>query len=284
MFSFQPNDKQIVIQPRVISTEQLEQRLNENNAADDVVDKTTTGKAKRKTKKSKSVDKKKKQPKNAAAAEKTDDKLSQFTHVQFQFDDYSPPSQDTSRNAEDVAVKDQITRDDLNSELKITEANDLNGNYDELPLIRLDANQNLTTAVTRSCDSIPFIDEGSPRFDSRIITLIPKNVEPHNLVTPTSPNRPLQSFLPVLHPRYQESPPKPPRAAQLRILPKIEEQKDETHKFQYYYNPGYKVCQICHLYLHVCPAIKCFECEFVCHQQCFDRVSRLLVPSFHSGD
>lgn len=247
----QPNEKQIVIQPKVICTEQLEQRLDGKNEA-----------AAKKKKAPKKQKKKKSAPsKSSKTGGGTDDEnlTQQFTHVQFQFDDYSPPAPEPPDES-----------------LKITEENDFNGNYDILPLDPTPTLDNNRNEITRSTESIPFIDEGdsvsrqaSPRFESRFITLIPKNFEGHSLVRPPT----LQSFAPLN--KYQESPPKPPRAAQLRILPKIEEQKDETHKFQYYYNPGYKVCQICHLYLHVCPAIKCFECEFVCHQQCFDKVSEV---------
>lgn len=288
----------------------MEQRLNENNAPTNGSKKSNKKSSARKQSKETTSSNKKKQKKSsksktskaaaaaaaAPAANNNDDheKLNQFTHVQFQFDDYSPPpsssldaAQQDARNAaaavEDALVSDRISPlpddDDMTSllHLKITEANDLNGNYDQLPLIRCyDDNQN--TLMSRSSESIPFIDDGeshasrSPRFESRIITLIPKNVAESHCFMAAHPR--MQSFLP----KYQESPPKPPRAAQLRILPKIDEQKDETHKFQFYYNPGYKVCQICHLFLHVCPAIKCFECEFVCHQQCFDKVR--VAPKF----
>lgn len=313
VFFQQPNDKQIVIQPS-----KVEQRLNNENNAE--ASKST--KKNNKTKKKAKVDsnnkkKKSKAPKTLGTTTNNDEnnvlceKLN-HTHVQFQFDDYSPPSigdaddvvavvdatqQEKLQHArdiilqEDALVTDQISNNNKNDAvhtLKITEANDLNGNYDHLPLIRIEnhhQHQSESNTLTRSNESIPFIDDVEsnvsrsprmyPRFETRIITLIPKNFESHCLQS-----RAAAATVPVLQSfKYQESPPKPPRAAQLHILPKIDEQKDDTHKFQYYYNPGYKVCQICHLYLHVCPAIKCFECEFVVHQQCFEKVSSTIY--FH---
>lgn len=283
-----------------------------------------------KTKSKKTKDKKsnKKSDKETAA----ENQSQQITHVQFSFDDYSPPTPplDESKHHDqpDGIVQTtelQIREDgdpiggviDLTNKKQNSKKNDHNGNYDELPVIRIDDNSNYEEngsitvsgiALGRSSESIPFIDDGvesislarhSPRppstttvatthlnpyhqyQESRIITLIPKNFESHNLITPTyhgnnsgtsgsSSGHQLQTFLPVVKvaPHQLHQPTRP-----MQIMPRIDEQRDELHKFQYYYNPGFKQCQICHLYLHVCPAIKCYECEFVCHRQCFKKVS-----------
>lgn len=358
-----------------------------------------------------------KKKKKTKSGDKENEKLSQqTTHVQFSFDDYTPPDDVTQLPVDKPTVNNVETDEPDNvpttevshgTELKIREdgdpvidltderrrfcdladAEDRNGNYDELPVIRIDDNSNYDiagsgpeneiTALSRSSESIPFIDEGetvttlrrSPRqqrnqlavvhhhqyqnqppsstsssqlsltpyyhqhlqnqqqqqvqrmpvnqyhyphynhlnpsaasqqhqLESRIITLIPKNFESHNLITPTVSTAnsvvgistsalpttsttivPMQTFLPVKLPHQLQisggnnigtscSLTRP-----IHIMPRIDEQRDELHKFQYYYNPGFKMCQICHLYLHVCPAIKCYECEFVCHRQCLHKVS-----------
>lgn len=342
----------------------------------------------------------------------------QITHVQFSFDDYAPPDDDVVKQQlptiEPKTIASIDEPDRVTNELQIREDgdpvidlttvdkrgryhlgddDDQNGNYDELPpVIRIDDNSNYETsdmasgigpeneitALTRSSESIPFIDEGehtplrrSPRhqrnhhlavvqqqhhhqypatsstsssqlsltpyyqqprmvatanqyhhphyhhhlhhpvpqqslphhFESRIITLIPKNFESHNLITPPPPPTagsiansavgntanttnivPMQTFLPVKLSHQIGSSGLGSAtgggigascslaARPIHILPRIDEQHDELHKFQYYYNPGFKMCQICHLYLHVCPAIKCYECEFVCHRQCLHKV------------
>lgn len=368
----QPSDKQIVIQPKVVSSEQLEQRLQPApNTSKDAAGQgnereRNEGKdaksRKSKIKKNKVADKGgkggKKKGKTKADDKQTEKLSQQITHVQFAFDDYSPPEDVTQpvhqppppsflptvvvEEAPDAPVPAPATTTD-NNELQIREEGDLavatvaaarkndqNGNYDELPLIRVDDNSNYETpgrALTRSSESIPFIDEvdsssqsRSPRLplaimqqhqshyqhhpqhhqyhhlhhqqqqqhhnhqlyhqhESRIITLIPKNLESHNLISPTAAATivPMQTFLPTVKVSHQLH---ISAARPIHILPRIDEQRNEPHKFQYYYNPGYKMCQICHLYLHVCPAIKCFECEFVCHRQCLNKVSDLHVPSF----
>lgn len=421
--SFQPSNKQIIIQPRVGgNSEQLEQRLLESgpesektvgNQSDEREknEKKDAKSRKSKIKKNKVADKaaksknnKKKGKTKGGSEKKENEKLSQqTTHVQFSFDDYTPPDDvtKTTTNTEAPVLDEpdnvlappppttactnelQIREDgdpviDLTGQRKKRSDNDQNGNYDELPVIRIDDNSNYETgatgmrstntgsgleneitALSRSSESIPFIDEGdtqlrsrSPRlhqrnqlavynqpsstssqsssqlsltpyyqsqyhhhhlhhhqpphqpvhnqFESRIITLIPKNFESHNLITPTGSTVsnlaanvnstttaivPMQTFLPVkLSHQVQISGATGQVTATstrpIHILPRIDEQRDEPHKFHYYYNPGYKMCQICHLYLHVCPAIKCYECEFVCHRQCLSKVSEKFLFTF----
>lgn len=231
----------------------------------------------------------------------------QFTHVQFSFDDYSgldlteqKPYDDTKDTENDTSsLPDRSSplpvppQKPARGEIIQVHKNDENGNYDELPLIQINdetshtpvVNQG-TTPLSRSSESIPFIDDDaqtrSPTrhvyHDTRIITLIPKNLESHHIQC--NPNHHLQTFIPVTKLRYE---PQLQQIKPVHILPKIDEQggqENGLHKFQYYYNPGYKICQICHLYLHVCPAIKCFECEFTCHQECFHKVSGKLYFSY----
>lgn len=222
----------------------------------------------------------------------------QFTHVKFSFDDYTGLDLTEQRPYHEpqsqTAVSPVPPKKPARGEIIQIHKNDENGNYDELPLIQINdeihrddtpitnegpVNQE-TTPLSRSSESIPFIDdEAQPRsptrhvyHDTRIITLTPKNLESHHLQC--NPNQQqLQTFIPVPKLRYEPQ----LQIKAVHILPKIEEQGSQElnglHKFQYYYTPGFKVCQICHLYLHVCPAIKCFECEFTCHQECFHKVS-----------
>uniref|UniRef100_A0A336MAT5 CSON014461 protein n=1 Tax=Culicoides sonorensis TaxID=179676 RepID=A0A336MAT5_CULSO len=222
----------------------------------------------------------------------------QFTHVQFSFDDYSgldlTEQKPSSEEDEIKEISPIPPQKPARGEIIQIHKNDLNGNYDELPLIQIidENNRNYTPSlekesiINRSNESIPFIDDEaqsqtiqrkSPQrnnfHDTRIITLIPKNLESHHLNCNPNQNV-LQTFMPIPKLRYE---PQLQQFKQVHILPKIEEQggqENGMHKFQYYYNPGVKICQICHLYLHVCPAIKCFECEFTCHQECFHKSDR----------
>lgn len=262
--------------------------------------------AKEKAITSKKTKVKNKQETGGKSSENSEKLEKQFTHVQFSFDDYSgldlseqKSYHDEIRDTEILEPKLEISpippQKPARGEIIQIHKNDENGNYDELPLIQIndESNRIVTpslekesipnqTPLSRSNESIPFIDDEAqsrspqrsqpPYQDTRIITLIPKNLESHHLhCNPQG----MQTFAPMTKFRYE---PQLQQIKPVHILPKIEEQgtqENGLHKFQYYYNPGYKICQICHLYLHVCPAIKCFECEFTCHQECFHKVSQI---------
>lgn len=276
---------------------------NKNKHKEDIALKNNKNKSKNsgKDKSNKNKSKKKDSKKIDAQKDQQERYSKQFTHVQFSFDDYNNledlneqkrAAGEHVEHLSSIPSQEQVNLERTNSQQQeLAVINDVNGNYDELPLIQISdddvhprvGNPN-SFALNRSSESIPFIDDDgnierrSPRqqnyHETRIITLIPKNLEQHKLVSACNQ---MQSFIPV----YKTTPRYEPQLQQIKaihIMPRIEEQGGNgngLHNFQYYYNPGYKICQICHLYLHVCPAIKCFECEFTCHQECFDKVSDL---------
>ena len=176
-------------------------------------------------------------------------------------------------------------------------SNDSNGNYDVLPLIRIEEfgngnneneidcpNQNHHLAFNaKSSESIPFIDE-SPRrtgmttinyHESRYITINAQNVGS----TATSSGLYIDSGN-VMHEHHQQR--QHLAAVQQNIIPK-REQFDKSaqilyqsqmelpiaHHFQVIVDHSdVKLCQVCHEFLLLPNAVKCLTCGFVCHENC----------------
>ena len=163
-----------------------------------------------------------------------------------------------------------------------------NGNYDVLPptpasistgtpqtLPKIDEIQGDDVVDANKNVNLPFIDDEqnlinlieaetpkkppttTPKFQDRIITLTPKNLDPQYL---SKEARNLNKIISV-------------KEKEKKLYGN--ESSKFTHSFIILEIVGEKVCQHCHLHLALDVAIRCLICEFTCHQRCIqlERVS-----------
>lgn len=172
-----------------------------------------------------------------------------------------------------------------------------NGEYDILPLIKveksvdsnfalhannakIDGNGNVVganVALPISCsssDSIPFIDDSpNPRratsipiephknmYDSRFITLQPRNIGAQSMIYARKLEKPLPIAFKIPTKRDQFD-----KSAQI-LYQSLKESID--HHFDRVAHLHNKLCQVCHEFLLVPDAVKCLTCGIVCHHSC----------------
>ncbi|XP_031636541.1 uncharacterized protein LOC116349303 isoform X6 [Contarinia nasturtii] len=172
-----------------------------------------------------------------------------------------------------------------------------NGEYDSLPLIKveksadidmdsdfaekIDGNGNVVIAnviLPISCsssDSIPFIDDSpNPRragcsipiephknlYDSRFITLQPRNIGAQSMIYARKLEKPLPIAFKIPTKRDQFD-----KSAQI-LYQSLKESID--HHFDRVAHLHNKLCQVCHEFLLVPDAVKCLTCGIVCHHSC----------------
>lgn len=180
---------------------------------------------------------------------------------------------------------------------KTTELAEINGNYDILPLIRIEhdlhlfnghhqrpqhlqfletnldtddvennniCDQHKAICFTRSSDSIPFIDE-SPRrtapgnyHDARFITIQPQNIGSQSYVYA----RKIEKIHTMKVPKREQF----DKSAQI-LYQSLKESID--HHFERVVGSvESKLCQVCHEFLLVPETVKCLTCGLVCHHSC----------------
>lgn len=176
------------------------------------------------------------------------------------------------------------------------------GNYDELPLIRIEefgedlADCDTTTVKPphhqhtnfskSSSESIPFIDE-SPRrqvsnyHDARFITITAQNVGATAISNQSEISRPedvvelvvvdVELSPPSTHIEriHQTAVPKRDRFDKsAQILYQSQLEMPVVHHFEVVERLDVKLCQVCHEFLVVPTSVRCLTCGFVCHEDC----------------
>lgn len=192
----------------------------------------------------------------------------------------------------------------------INNNNSNNGEYDTLPLIKVeksiddtdgivdvnvdgrDGNGNIlipNTVLPISCsssDSISFMDD-SPNFrratsvpiethknlhDNRFITLQPRNIGAQSVIYARKLEKPLPITINIPPKRDQFD-----KSAQF-LYQSLKESID--HHFERSNLITSKLCQVCHEFLLVPEAVKCLTCGLVCHHSC--TISQVCFNLFQS--
>ncbi|KAJ6640125.1 hypothetical protein Bhyg_12874 [Pseudolycoriella hygida] len=155
-----------------------------------------------------------------------------------------------------------------------------NGNYDELPLIRIEEFGDVTDGTqaiptksehfSKSSESIPFIDE-SPRhqpqpnlFETRYITIEPQNVGSQSSKNTSNNNNvsKIESIHTSVVPKREQF----DKSAQILYQSQI--QLPVAHHFEMVQRLDVKLCQVCHEFLLEPNSVRCLTCGFVCHERC----------------
>lgn len=159
----------------------------------------------------------------------------------------------------------------------VTTTGNEDGNYDELPLIRIeefgeDLVDNVPNSVgdlktiphshfTQSQESIPFIDESPNRkkpsnyHDARFITINPQNIGSNQL---ENTERIHLIDVPKRE-RFDKS---------AQILYQSQMELPIAHHFQVVDRLDVKLCQVCHEFMVPPSCVRCLTCGFVCHENC----------------
>lgn len=216
------------------------------------------------------------------------DKISkQLTNVKFTFevnDSHNDKRKENDGGDEEkigLLVQKETKKVDEKIEKRPEEqSNDNNGNYDELPLIRIeefgdatDGSQpipNKSEHFSKSSESIPFIDE-SPRhlpqsnlFDTRYITIEPQNIGSQSSNNTSNNNNisKIESIHTSVVPKREQF----DKSAQILYQSQI--QLPVAHHFEMVQRLDVKLCQVCHEFLLEPKSVRCLTCGFVCHESC----------------
>lgn len=216
-----------------------------------------------------------------------------LSNVKFVFDSNS--NKENTENNDEIEIDNGIA----NSSVPTNETNiDNNGNYDVLPLIKIepssddvcdcsvietnntnaaerDSNNVINPPISRSSSgSIPFIDD-SPHHrqhtplllelntnvhDSRFITLQPQNVGAQTMIYARKIEKQNSAAIKLPPKRDQFD-----KSAQI-LYQSLKESID--HHFERAEQLNSKLCQVCHEFLLVPDAVKCLTCGLVCHHSC----------------
>lgn len=228
------------------------------------------------------------------------DKISkQLTNVKFTFEVNDSNNEkrkqtddDGGTDEEKLGLLAQTAKvDDESVEKKPEEkVNENNGNYDELPLIRIEEFGDVTDGgapiakksehFSKSSESIPFIDE-SPRhqpqpnlFETRYITIEPQNIGSQSSKNTANNNNisKIESIHTSVVPKREQF----DKSAQILYQSQI--QLPVAHHFEMVQRLDVKLCQVCHEFLLEPKSVRCLTCGFVCHESCVaTKVSKLNV-------
>ncbi|XP_037026523.1 uncharacterized protein LOC119067561 isoform X2 [Bradysia coprophila] len=238
------------------------------------------------------------------------DKISkQLTNVKFTFE-VNDTHNEKRKESDGGLEEDKIRPSSVQSETKKREEkieekqdqplNDKSGNYDELPLIRIeefadntDDSQQLpkkSEHFSKSSESIPFIDE-SPRhqpqsnlFETRYITIEPQNIGSQSSKNPSNNNN--IGKIESIHTSAVQKREQFDKSAQ--ILYQSQMQLPVAHHFEMVQRLDVKLCQVCHEFLLEPKSVRCLTCGFVCHESCvatkknYDAKTQQSIPKSQS--
>lgn len=228
------------------------------------------------------------------------DKISkQLTNVKFTFEVNDTNNEKSKEN--DVVDEEKIvllptTTTNVDEKIENNregKLNDNNGNYDELPLIRIEEFGDVTDGsqtiakksehFSKSSESIPFIDE-SPRhqqqpnlFETRYITIEPQNIGSQSSKNQSNNNNvvKIESIHTSVVPKREQF----DKSAQILYQSQI--QLPVAHHFEMVQRLDVKLCQVCHEFLLEPKSVRCLTCGFVCHESCVaTKVSEWLLFVF----
>ncbi len=220
------------------------------------------------------------------------DKISkQLTNVKFTFEVNDSHNEKRKKNDDDddedkiglLAQKETTHVDEKEGKKQQEEQlNDNNGNYDELPLIRIEEFGDATDgsqqqipnksehSFSKSSESIPFIDE-SPRhqpqpnlFETRYITIEPQNIGSQSSKNTSNNNNisKIESIHTSVVPKREQF----DKSAQILYQSQI--QLPVAHHFEMVQRLDVKLCQVCHEFLLEPKSVRCLTCGFACHESC----------------
>lgn len=225
------------------------------------------------------------------------DKISkQLTNVKFTFevnDSHNDKRKENDGNGDRIGLLVHTETKEVDEKVAKKheeQMNDNNGNYDELPLIRIEEFEDATDGsqqiskksehFSKSSESIPFIDE-SPRhqpqsnlFETRYITIEPQNIGSQSSKNPSNNNNisKIESIHTSVVPKREQF----DKSAQILYQSQI--QLPVAHHFEMVQRLDVKLCQVCHEFLLEPKSVRCLTCGFVCHQSCVaTKVSEMLL-------
>lgn len=230
------------------------------------------------------------------------DKISkQLTNVKFTFevnDTHNEKRKGNDDGVEEEKIGLLVQNETTKTEEKIEEKqdqplNDKNGNYDELPLIRIEEFGDNTDGIpqmpkksehfSKSSESIPFIDE-SPRhqpqsnlFETRYITIEPQNIGSQSSKNTSNNNN--IGKIESIHTSAVQKREQFDKSAQILYQSQI--QLPVAHHFEMVQRLDVKLCQVCHEFLLEPKSVRCLTCGFVCHESCVaTKVSGISLSAF----